>query len=226
MTLSILRSLAPQARIVTLAVTAFLGLTGAKGGCGGTVVTPEPLPTPCEVGFKPVEVCAPTILEQGCPEGSDCPSFYGTSGEPICEVQCVPEPACEPGFHLEQVCGGVSPPCPEGADCVAPAVVDCFDQCVPDAPCGPGFHLETLCDPVVQGMPDCPPDTDCAEPPPSCFDQCVPDAVCPPGQHPETYCPGCPDGEVCAAVCEIACVEDSDCGHDDEPTPVPSEEAP
>ncbi|HVY49443.1 MAG TPA: hypothetical protein VHB21_26305, partial [Minicystis sp.] len=72
--------------------------------------------------------------------------------DPGCQIQCVPDDPCPPGFVQEIQCsgggmgsgvggGGMVPPPPDGND---PADV-CTTQCVPACP--PGTVPETQCGP-------------------------------------------------------------------------------
>lgn len=197
------RPSASRATTLALALTAFFGLTGAKGGCFGEVITSEPLD--CEVGYQAIEVCASPLLY--CAEGADC-----VEAQPVCEQQCVPVGPCEPGFHLETVCEAVAVGVPT---CIDP-IPTCVDQCVPDSPCEPGFHVERVCEPVAVDAPhECQPTLgsplpDCGPPTPACFDQCVPDVpVCPPGHREESVCETLcdPDSDApCWTDCRATCV--------------------
>jgi hypothetical protein len=161
-----LRSL--QAVFIASAMTF---LTGANGqGCGKVVVEDQP----------PVASPKPTPVDP-------------------------PAPACPGGWHMDQVCAVASPAVgsaePVNANgqaddpgCIAydapPA--ECHDECVPDSPCEAGFVQTQVCSQVEYGMPDCPPNGDCAAPPPPepvCEYQCVP-AQCPAGSHMEFTCEG------------------------------------
>jgi hypothetical protein len=211
---------------IALALTAFFGLTGAKGGCFGDVVHETPVPTECAPGETLVEVCAEPLI--GCLAEEGCPEIA-----PICELQCAPAEDCGPGFHIETVCEAFAagmPDCPPDTDCAVPPPSEpvCHDQCVPDDVCGPGFHVETVCeDAPVEPHPECAPGEPCplpCPPAPVCSDQCVPDA-CPPGHREEVYCTGAcpPDFEgPCESSCERVCVSEGG-GSDPEPMPAPKD---
>jgi hypothetical protein len=183
-------SLGSRASVFTLALTAFFGLTGGKGGCGGHVeVIPEPPVLPCGPGFHLEQECVSSGT--GCAttdaqEPGDCAPI---AEKPSCTPMCVPD-ECPAGSELKKVCKEVpsQPPCPPDSNCadvegtttttgggyLPPVVEQCHYQCVPSY-CPKGTHKERVCD-----MPlyDCAPDTDCIEPDPVCHDECVPDHDC------------------------------------------------
>jgi hypothetical protein len=228
------RKLASRRSVATVALTAFFALTAAKGGCGGTVIVPEPVGRPaCEAGFHRETQCSSTSVSVG----SGCGAYYDESGHPVpvdcvapalsdseeCSEVCVPD-ACPHGTVLQEICvGGSSATTSGGGDedestrHLEPN--ECFFECVPVNPCGIGYHVEQ----IREGDRDrgyvCPPNTACALPEPAFFESCVPDTRCPPGTHEELVCweYDCGEGEDCGGGgCEPECVPDHDCG-DHEP---------
>lgn len=223
----------------TLAITAFLGLTAAKGGCNGTVITPEPIvpPSVCQVGYHVEEQCFGGSTGTGCTyesygNGDDESGNGGYLCDPVqpaveeCSNVCVPD-ACPAGSELIEVCSPSSQDWAEGGTTAStsvttgggpdimplPAPGECHYECVPSNPCGSGFHYEQMCDPTVLGF-ECPDDADCVMPEPSCHSECTPD-ICPPGTREERVCydDDCVEGEDCiGGGCEIQCIPDHDCG--------------
>lgn len=210
------RSGSSKLSVGILALGAFLGLTGAKGGCLGEVITgcftPVPDPEPCGPGEELLEVCVSPpvacLAEEGCP---DLPTS--------CELKCVPSAPCGEGYHLETVCEAYAlgaPDCGPNEDCALPPPPEptCYEECVPDDVCPDGSHLETVCEDIPLGAPECAPGQDCIEPEPACFDTCVPDGGdCGPGYRLEEHCDApvheCAPDELCPephVTCSLECV--------------------
>ena len=134
-----------------------------------------------------------------------------------CSTVVVEEPACEAGFHTEEVCvTGPIDYCGPDEDCVTePGVEECSLTCVPDSVCPEGMVEQIEC---AQPLIACADGEDCDLPPADCFTTCVPiDEPCPAGQHLETQCYEVDclavEGVDCGGggACEDVCVPDSFC---------------
>ncbi len=183
---SILRSNASRLSTFGLALTALMGLTAAKGGCGNTVIEeplPQPAPSKCQAGFHAEKQCSSgysVSAGSGCAASPDDLNGYCDEPPPpsneVCEDVCVPDP------------------CPEGTEWLPVCV---------------GGGTTVAATSSGSGEPQAQP----SQPPADCHYECVPVSKCPSGTHEETVCYDydCGPGGDCGGGCDVQCVPDHDC---------------